>query len=341
MVSFLGALQTQAFSDLDENDPPELTGTLHGQWCRNAPRAGSAARAWHGAIVETTCKELFHDAERLLFEGSHTFWIDASASPRCALERWALEVLRFHALPSCCDGRPVLGAEWWVQVRRSESTDASIGLHWDTDEDLKSLTGEHVPPFLATVTYLTSCGAPTLVLPVAADAHGGAVGGGAAGDSGAAGGGAAGVGDVAGCGAFVSYPRAGKHLAFDGRLLHGAPHALAAPTSSAYRRATLLVNVWAGHRPMGIERLPAAQAQLLSQAQADPPSLTQARPVAAAELPGAFALDEEAVGYPFYHPAVSVGGLPTPPTDAACAAELSLVHIPPGQLELRVGRSTL
>ena len=45
---------------------------------------------------------------------------------------------------------------------------------WKNDErsPLKSSSGVHIPPFLATVSYLTSAGAPTFVLPVGADAAG-------------------------------------------------------------------------------------------------------------------------------------------------------------------------
>ena len=54
-------------------------------------------------------------------------------------------------------------------------------------------------------------------------------------------------------GAFVSYPVPGKHLAFDGRLLHGAIEELAPPPAGGpagpYTRVTLMVNVWVDHRP--------------------------------------------------------------------------------------------
>ena len=49
-----------------------------------------------------------------------------------------------------------------------------------------------------------------------------------------------------------------QHLAFDGRLLHGALHDLAPPSSepSAFVRVTLLVNLWIDHAPVGARRLP-------------------------------------------------------------------------------------
>ena len=171
-----------------------------------------------------------------------------------------------------------VGAEWWVQRRPLNlgPREGGIQLHWDCDEQW--LRWEHVPPLLATVSYVTSGGAPTLVLPVAAGVDGRAVlaasgatnGGGwfeacesihnphpplitrgvghqsdpdtsptsvAQGDGGvvsarvAQGDGRAvlAAGGMAEGWAVVSHPVAGKHLAFDGRLLHGAPAELARP----------------------------------------------------------------------------------------------------------------
>ena len=71
-----------------------------------------------------------------------------------------------------------------------------------------------------------------------------------------------------------STSRPGKHLAFDGRLLHGAPHTLTPATTPAvsvdepHVRATFMVNIWMGHRPRGLERLPAALAAQLQSAAA-------------------------------------------------------------------------
>ena len=54
---------------------------------------------------------------------------------------------------------------WWVQVR-TPGGQPSLNLHFDADEEHKNHAGEHIPPWLATVTYLGSRGAPTLILPV-------------------------------------------------------------------------------------------------------------------------------------------------------------------------------
>ena len=132
---------------------------------------------------------------------------------------------------------------------------------------------EHIPPWLATVTYLGDVGAPTVVLPVAADREGRAV------PTGADDGGDATRGDdVARGDVYISYPVAGKHICFDGRLLHGALHDLlnegvATPPDAAlapvepiepYVRVSLLVNVWVGHRTADARRLPSELASRFS-----------------------------------------------------------------------------
>ena len=62
------------------------------------------------------------------------------------------EAAEFGALEASRTG----GVEWWVQYRLLSGGEgaSNIGLHWDTDEQLKAATGEHLPPWVATVTYL-------------------------------------------------------------------------------------------------------------------------------------------------------------------------------------------
>ena len=219
-------------------------------WLRKAPRP-AAAQCW------TTCLLSGHALAAALAEakallhcpgGGCTHWLPRDAEPRGALERLARAVMCFHSDGACVDGPsrpprrpPLAGCEWWVQVRGVEET---LSIHWDCDEELKGRTGEHVPPYLATVTYLTSAGAPTLVLPVSTDERGRAL-----------------VHHEPESAGFVSFPVQGKHLAFDGRLLHGA-HRDDAPSMAVAShedlhdegplRVTVLVNLWHGHQPMGV-----------------------------------------------------------------------------------------
>ena len=70
----------------------------------------------------------------------------------------------------------------------------------------------------------------------------------------------------------VSYPRRGKHLVFDGRLLHGAPahHALrtmedtvSTRNATSSNRVTFLVNIWVNRQPSGVKPLPCRIRQLV------------------------------------------------------------------------------
>ena len=97
---------------------------------------------------------------------------------------------------------------------------------------------------------------------------------------------------------YLSYPRPGKHISFDGRWLHGAPSSLEPdsdsdddddddgddeeeaeedrgsssnkrqrtdpPIAPTTRRITFLVNVWLNHQPLGSERYPADKVKHLS-----------------------------------------------------------------------------
>ena len=72
--------------------------------------------------------------------------------------------------------------------------------------------------------------------------------------------------------AHACFPRSGRHLVFDGKLLHGAPSGLPAPrlpaakrvrSGATVERVTFLVNVWLNHVPWGAEALPAPLANAL------------------------------------------------------------------------------
>ena len=242
----VGHLALPAYADLSDDsdedvDTDERTpSSTHGTFLRNSGRP-HFAKVWHEAIAAAADRELLAADAQTLAEhaAGQTFWIERGAHPLCSLERMALSVLRFHTgREEEAPGQPpVVGAEWWVQVRRSDGT-PTILPHWDSDEMHKRLVGEHLPPFLATVTYLGSEGAPTVILPVAADGHGRAVRVGV--DS-----------------ALVSYPVPGKHLVFDGRMLHGALHDMQRLSDAPYVRISLLVNLWRGHTPSEAECVPA------------------------------------------------------------------------------------
>lgn len=146
--------------------------------------------------------------------------------------------------------------------------------HFDKDEDLLDECGVYVHPFISTVTYLSEVGAPTVVIGARVTAEGELN--------------SIDAEDRCGSGdgshsterkydVFASYPVLGKHIAFNGRLLHGCPSHCALPRSctaeqsggkldtkttttsgDGRQRVSLLVNIWLNHKPLGVEPISAA-----------------------------------------------------------------------------------
>jgi len=147
-----------------------------------------------------------------------------------------------------------------------DMTKSGMSFHWDKDEDLRLLCGGsvHIHPHLSSVTYLTDLGAPTMVLSKRVEGMTGEI-----------------IlekddEDTAG---FVSWPKRGKHLSFDGRFLHAAPSDLMEDGSfekqcrfevsgeimsqkekkimeRRHRRTTFLVNVWLNYKPFNVNAFP-------------------------------------------------------------------------------------
>lgn len=224
-----------------------------------------------------------------------TFWIGANGVARCSLEQMALNVFQHHAGNATHLYDPeTSGAEYWVQIRpspektgrysmhdKSSSKDdmakEGISFHWDKDEDLRILCGgnTYVHPHISTVTYLTDIGAPTLALNYRVHNLTGEY-----------------ITPESNPRGFVSWPKFGKHLSFDGRYLHAAPANLmeegafqkqcqlpkSAGQQSAsaqkklerrHRRVTFLVNVWLNFKPFGINLFPDTMISKLSGHKAD------------------------------------------------------------------------
>lgn len=215
-------------------------------------------------VAEPAWAALVADAIAV-FPADGSFWLASDAAPRCALEAVARAVFAHHTRglprPLPAELRPS-GAEWWVQVRRDgdsgdgsggSPTASSVAFHTDKDEDLVDEGGPLIHPAVSTVTYL-SCGpaaAPTVIVslsqplpptrPAKRPRDGGAA-----------------LATARSC--FLSHAERGKSIAFEGRFLHGAPRALApagpAAVVAAPPRVTLLVNVWLGWKPLGLDPLP-------------------------------------------------------------------------------------
>ena len=171
-----------------------------------------------------------------------SFWLPRDAAPQNALESLAAAIFRLHTRGREFD-RAASGAEWWANVSRSEAMARADGygkvyMHFDKDERAYSECGLFVHPLASTVTYLTSEGAPTLVVDARLSPEGKYV---------------EAVGD-----AHIVPPRVGRHVRFDGRLLHGAPlEPSRRAATSAVRSRDLPGQIWIGHH-RGLRPLQAA-----------------------------------------------------------------------------------
>jgi hypothetical protein len=236
-----------------------------------------------------------------------TYFAPCQMKPRCALEALVLDIFRKHTngLDEGIFIPEQSGAEWWTLVLDQDEEDQKIDndknggngnkaaaaaavdnsddeddedegdevcFHFDADYGLEDQAPNLLlHPRLATVTYLTDFGAPTVVLDKRSNPPDdvdrktlqGSIPKG-----------------------WISHPKLGKHMAFDGRLLHGAPAAffpgsseddsnggkgstsseppmkkaktLEPPVKEAKmqrKRITLLVNIWLNHCPLDAEPL--------------------------------------------------------------------------------------
>ena len=189
-------------------------------------------------------------------------WFPANFKPRCLLESLACAIFERHTHGLDFD-RDSAGAEFWAQVRMPTGAASDpIDFHFDVDEHLQDTQRWTRSPHLSTVTYLTDGGAPTVVVHGvrAPEQYR--------------------VADVYGAvsAATLSFPRTGKHLVFDGRLLHGAVPVVADDPSSS-PRITFLVNIWLDHRPVQIEPMLAALAERLT-----PPPASRSAAAAAVQV---------------------------------------------------------
>lgn len=160
-----------------------------------------------------------------------TFFLPCLMKPRCALEALALSVFKAHTkgLEGLFDPKNS-GAEWWTLVLDNKSSvnsktsfkeaddddddseegeDDEVGMHFDADYALEEqASGVFVHPRVATITYLSDFGVPTLILdkrsPPPQDREKLSLNGSIT-------------------RGWLSHPSFGKHVSFDGRLLHGAP----------------------------------------------------------------------------------------------------------------------
>lgn len=107
--------------------------------------------------------------EKLPIESQVTRWMDADATPRCAIES-AIQQLRHLVIPEDGvnkeegerDGRSkFVGAEWWVQRRPINN---SLDFHFDIDSCLLHSQKAIRSPDISSIFYLSTSGGPTVVL---------------------------------------------------------------------------------------------------------------------------------------------------------------------------------
>ena len=218
------------------------------------------------------------------YSSGATFFVPSLMKPRCALEALALQIFQQHTqhlTPNKHYNPENSGAEFWTlildSIHRDEDDDEEednqedededddeVGMHFDADYGLEEqLPNYMIHPRVATVTYFTSVGVPTLILdkssPPPNDTSKTSLNGHIP-------------------NGWLSYPQKGKHIAFDGRLLHGAPGAFFPPYNNVLesensdsqkrrkldnghtetrtveqKRVTFMVNIWLNHCPIDAE----------------------------------------------------------------------------------------
>jgi hypothetical protein len=164
---------------------------------------------------------LVHQAKELIRHTKETHWVDEKLVSTCTTKLCQLESLawsiyqhhrhRYETILNNDDegsGDGGGGAEWWVQVKDTRgppSTSSSIDLHYDKDEALATSFGLGSFPTFSTVTYLTSSASTTPPTVIFDHTY------------------TQGEEEIM-TQMLTSRPRIGKHLIFDGKLLHGAPY---------------------------------------------------------------------------------------------------------------------
>jgi len=221
-------------------------------------------------------RQMQEQARVLVQHSKETFWLDETipTSELCGLERLAQQIFRQDCASFGVD-MTVVGAEFWVQLKpvsgkynEKNAGAEAIDLHYDKDEAMAESFGLGCFPVMSTVTYLTSpsFSPPTVVFERRYDENE----------------------DDPIQEMLISHPSLGKHLVFDGRLVHGAPshYALRRPDEShsmnldgdsslsnmnttqqqtAADRITFLVNIWVNHKPAAVQPLPSTLRELLRQ----------------------------------------------------------------------------
>ena len=193
-------------------------------------------------------------AENDNYSVGSTYFVPINVKANSGIEKLAQDIFQYHVNTRGLQyDEKSSGSEWWTQVIDSRD---DIGFHWDRDYGMEERNGSCMYPNLATVTYLSNFGGPTIVMERIGDLSTDA--------------------DIS-CNfgrCFLSAPKFGKHFSFPGNLLHAAPSDLLyhpdsdsseendsdessvqQPSAEKHPvRITFLVNVWINHIPENCSR---------------------------------------------------------------------------------------
>ena len=153
-----------------------------------------------------------------------TWWQPRKSKRRYSIEQM-IEIIGRLDFPG---GLPdyIHGAEYWVQDKRGDNEG---GFHYDKDESAASNQQRMIFPSLSTVTYLSDGGGPTTVFNQTTNQFGND--------------------EVPAIPveSWLSFPKVGKHLAFNGHAQHGVSGSMC-QTNCEAPRLVLLINWW-DHTP--------------------------------------------------------------------------------------------
>ena len=187
---------------LDPNNRPSFGGSMDFDFSTFSKAVEFVSDEQREKLIEDCARTMTARARGIGLSEGMTYMVRACDKPRCTLEEIALKIFEFHTANADFDPSKS-GAEWWTQVIDAED---DIGFHFDKDFALENFE-LNVHPHLGTVTYLNNSfvGAPTIVINKRCDDQFGEQFTGPASK------------------ASISFPQPGKHMSFDGRMLHGAP----------------------------------------------------------------------------------------------------------------------
>lgn len=246
-------------SHLDENEA-SINLDKDGRLCIDRGQIDYSIRAYDDVFnmtsdelssVANDCKVVFNAKEVNKDDNysiGSTFFVCANQEPKCTLEKLAKEIFNYHTQGIEFDLEKS-GAEWWSQYIEEHD---DIGFHWDRDYGIEDEYNMNVHPNLGTVTYFTNEGGPTIILDKSGyfDNE---------------------KDDISSTiiKSYISKPKIGKHLVFDGLFLHGASSDIFCdPTieessesensnsATINPRITFLVNIWINHIPTQSETAP-------------------------------------------------------------------------------------